>query len=268
MRIVESMLRSAKAGAPCLDAIFESERWVMVLDQSTPKTIDEPLLHDAARIAFEQLDGHRPSTAGAIVGHFTAAIAAATVSSNSRPCFTMAILDALGRRVVRVGDIHVVVGDQPFAGHNPVDTAAGEYRALIIEADLADQGLSNERTDAARQIAEQARSQIEPALRSARALRNSPHARFGFGAVDGTEVPADYIQEIPIGSDAVDVVLMTDGYLGPAATLADAEQHLSATLRSDPLLIRSRTTKHPNSINDSFDDRAFVRIRLAAEEDR
>lgn len=85
-----------------------------------------------------------------------------------------------------------------------------------------------------------------------------PHY-LSYGIVNGTYIPDFYIYTYEIPAN-VEVVLASDGYLGPEGTLVEAEEELARTLKKDPLLINKHKGFRPAPAGGSFDDRAWIRF--------
>lgn len=87
--------------------------------------------------------------------------------------------------------------------------------------------------------------------------------RWGFSVIDGGEVPLSLIPVVDV-SGATEVILATDGYPRLRGTLAQSEADLAHILAADPLCIRDNP--QPKGVvagQVSYDDRAYVRLRLA-----
>ena len=103
---------------------------------------------------------------------------------------------------------------------------------------------------------------IEPLLAEQWRFRNlDPPGEYGFGALDGGQLPRSYIERIEVHESAREIVLATDGYPTAMPSLDESEALLARLLADDPLCIGPlRSTKGVARTASSFDDRAFVRI--------
>jgi len=73
-----------------------------------------------------------------------------------------------------------------------------------------------------------------------------------------------YLKVIDI-SDAEDVVIATDGYIKLFRTLRDSEEHLQSLIKRDPIMIiESIKTKGMTKGNNSFDDRAYLKVKIVS----
>ncbi|MGW1158859.1 GNAT family N-acetyltransferase [Streptomyces sp. NPDC002519] len=166
------------------------------------------------------------------------------------------------RLVWRVGDIHVALRHGTTWTRLPatkrIDDALAGTRAAYTHCALAD-GRSEE------EIAAQdpGRAVILPVLKEQGRLANRP-GPFGYGVLDGTPVPARFVEVIPFDGAVEEIVLATDGFLSPAVTLTAAEDELREAIGQDPLRIGVNPgTKGIKPGAASFDDRTYVRVRLS-----
>lgn len=104
---------------------------------------------------------------------------------------------------------------------------------------------------------------ILPLLRHHAALRNQPtdQTSLAFGAIDGRQVPAPFIEEWELTPRENAVVLASDGYPVLGMTLDESEDSLTAAITAGPLHIDALPgTKPVRPGSVSFDDRAYVRL--------
>jgi hypothetical protein len=253
MQVVGQFLAPRMPDTTPLDDVVITSRWAGVVDQSTPKQDYEHDLLGAFRMAVAALDGSQMTTAREVTDAVSAAVREVQDASGPRACLTFALVDVFQRRVIRVGDCHVVLGQRVLAGRNPVDEVLGPMRSLVTELACA----HGDMTDSD----DPGRSVILPWIGLAdRTLRNHPTSRFGFGAIDGCWVPDRFVEEFAVGTAETVVAVMTDGYPRPSLRLEDAESALADVLRRDPTLAVFDTTKGCASGASSFDDRAFISV--------
>lgn len=87
-----------------------------------------------------------------------------------------------------------------------------------------------------------------------------------YAVIDGTPIYTDGIKIIDV-SGAREIVLATDGYPFLRPTLAESEAALQELLRQDPMLVTLyQATKGIMQGNRSFDDRAYIRIKIEEKE--
>lgn len=178
---------------------------------------------------------------------------------NERMGASMALLDPARREVWRVGDCQVMVNGELLTRKKTIDHITANVRALYLETAL----LSGEDLEALRRE-DPGRAHILPLLRQQAVFQNRPEAGdLWYPVIDGFPVPEAGLEVIALPDTAVEVVLSTDGYPAPRATLAESERLLFELLERDPLLFREfKATKGLRPGQVSFDDRAYLRIRL------
>ena len=179
------------------------------------------------------------------------------------PTAAVAVYSVARRELWRVGDVHLAVrgasGDVLLdaPGDKAVDVATSHFRAAHNSILLAGGTDPAEiaATDPGRQL-------IMGMLVQQSLLANHPdQIPFSYGVIDGTPVPERFIEVHPVERGPVEVVMATDGYLSPTASLAEAEQELAESLARDPLRIGEQpSTKGLRPGANSFDDRTYLRF--------
>lgn len=259
VRVIEQAVVARLEGLACLDAIVRTDRWVAVLDQSTPKAGPEPRLLDRFYGAFAELDSGESLTARELADALSAAVSSDAARERAGPYVTVVAVDGVQRRVVRIGDGHVVIDGSVHRGHNPVDDVLGKLRSLVLELD----DIQVNRRLHKRSENDSGRSAIMPWLvQGTTIFRNHPASRFGFGALDGTHIPSRFIEEFELPDRKCTISIMTDGYPIPRQTLDEVEAELSTLINRDARMTSMDTTKGVASGARSFDDRAFVRVAM------
>ncbi len=159
---------------------------------------------------------------------------------------------------MRVGDVSLSDGRASFVGSKEVDVVHSRMRTAYLQMMLID---GQERSELL--ASDVGRELILPSLRKQAVLRNNVSAGdLAFGAIDGTPVPDQFIETWALEGEVSEVTIATDGYPVIRPTLELLEQYLRSDLRSDPLRIgKHMTTKGVRPGNQSFDDRAYVRLR-------
>lgn len=159
--------------------------------------------------------------------------------------------------MVRVGDVHVVVDGHHHPPARKLDEHLGTVRAGVLRQYL-DLGCP---LDEMRAL-DPGRMTIADAIRLARCTWNTPADGLGVARINGTHTPDGMIDVIDIAA-AAEVVLATDGYIVPQATLDESEQALAERIARDPLMIESQAqTKGVPPGGSGFDDRLYLRVRL------
>jgi hypothetical protein len=239
---------------------------VGVADGATAKPWDDPRGPDGAALAEALsvvLAGLPADTTAATAVDSATRLVADLLRANglapgSGSAVSFCVLHTGRRQVWRVGEARVLVDGEVHPPRTSGESVVAAARALVLRQKLAAGA-------AVAQLAadDPGREAVQELLRSLVGLRNVPDPRFGYPAVDGRPVPESFIEVIALPESACEVVLATDGYPEPAATLAEAERLLGARLARDPLMIADPPeTKGVRPGAHSFDDRAFVRVRL------
>lgn len=264
---LESALVPKSPDEPCADEVFFGEHVLGVADGATAKPWDTAATPTGALLAgrvAEMLAGQPvEATAQDAVRAVTELVAKLNADAGIAPgagsAVTFAMVHARRREVWRIGDARVLVDGVPRPARSPGEDAVAAARALVLHEKLA-AGVPLETLRAT----DPGRTAVEPLLRSLVGLRNSPDARFGYGAIDGTPVPSRFVEVLPLPPGACEVVLTTDGYPDPAPALTETERRLAQRLRRDPLLIEEvPATKGFRPGANSFDDRAYVRCLVS-----
>ena len=158
-----------------------------------------------------------------------------------------------------VGDCQALLGGQIVTNHKIVDQVLANVRALKIELEILKGGTIDQlrRNDTGREF-------IMPLLKEQSRLQNNPDAgEYSYSIVDGFPVTNHGIIVKPIPDYIDNVILATDGYPILKDSLKESENALNEILNNDPLLFREyKSTKGVSKDNVSFDDRAFIKVRL------
>ena len=261
--VVESFVR-AKSGSPASseDGIVVTDDFVAVIDGATDPFGGRTCGPSPGRIAMELVaDAIRRLPAGCdrwgmaalltehvrlhLPGDYEGSAAAA-----------VSVYCRARREVWRIGDTRFWWhGRSATEPSKAIDAVTSEFRAALLTSRIAS-GTSLDELRAH----DIGRKAVLPLIRAQIEFRNVL-GEWGYGAVDGTPVPADFVEGYPVPGDATEVVLHTDGYPRSCPSLAEAEAHLRAAVAADPLCIGElRGTKGVLPGRESYDDRAYVRI--------
>ncbi|MBK5926320.1 hypothetical protein [Rhodobaculum claviforme] len=251
--VLERHTRSRTAdGTGNADRLLVADGICAVIDGATPKPGQDPAAAArlAACIAEALRSAHAAPDAGALVAAVTGRVRAQGPWDASAAM--VVCVDAL-RQVIRVGDGHLAIDGVAHVGTKPVDRLLAEVRSLYLRLCPAPD------TDH-----DPGRAVIEPLLIAQAGLHNRTDLPpYGYGCIDGSDVPARFIEvwDIPPGAE---VVLCSDGYPHPAATLAEAEAQLARALAADPQCVGVlKGTKGLRPGQVSFDDRSYLRMRIS-----
>ena len=161
--------------------------------------------------------------------------------------------------VWQVGDCQCIIGNLYSSNEKEIDAIMANARAVVNEVALLDGATMKdlESHDPGREF-------IYPFLQKQAVLQNCPvkGQRFAFPVFDGFPVQMEQVNIFQVG-DAEEVVLSSDGYPHLYSTLHESECYLADILEKDPLCIRLyKSTKGIKKGNCSFDDRAYLRIKI------
>lgn len=258
--LVEAFIQGKSPALPCEDALVITERHIAVIDgMSSPlKAKGQPpsgrVFAQAAALAVRDLPGH--ITADQAVRAITHRLQGIRAGHDGPVGAVVAIYSVQRREVWRVGDVHVAIGDDIHPATKDVDTALEYYRAAVNAASFA-AGMPLEEVIAT----DPGLSGAEHLLHIQPALANRVGA-FGYGVLNGARVPEEFIDILPVPQGAPQLVLASDGFLGPLPSLAEAEEKLFEAMIADPAgigLLR-QMAKCTKPGNNAPDDRAYIRL--------
>jgi hypothetical protein len=169
-------------------------------------------------------------------------------------------LSIFRQEIWSIGDCQYMLEDKCFAVRKKVDEVTEEARAYFLESEMIAKQISIEallKHDTGRDF-------IQPFLGRQHYFQNNPKAgSLYYAAVDGFPISDNGITVEPIPGDITHIVLASDGYPFLQQSLAESEQRLADLLQRDPLLFREyKSTKGLVAGNVSFDDRAYVKVKL------
>lgn len=249
----------------CEDAVVLTDTHVAVIDGMTASLGDDtddgelPGRIAAARLAAAALRLPDDATAHQAVESFTAALEADSHKHHD-VLFgaSIACLSVKRREIWRVGDCHLRIDDREHFGDKAVDQANAAYRAAINHAALA----AGATVDDLR-AHDPGRLATRPLIDAQRRLANYTGS-YGYGVLNGTTVPEQFIETFPLGDGPVEVTLMSDGYPSFGRELAEAEAHLRGALERDPACIGelARMAKNWRPGANGPDDRSYVRLHM------
>ena len=193
---------------------------------------------------------------------------------SERATAVVAIYSRFRREVWMVGDCQCLIvtrdaGTHEITNSMRVDEINAAARAMFLAAEL--ERYKNSPGDLANKVKELrqhdvGRDFIAPLIRKQQCFRNSSGSEYSYWVVDGFPIPPDEIKVIQLPDEAEFLVLATDGYPKVLPTYDDSERLLQRILEIDPLLIsHHKATKTAKVGNDSYDDRAYLRIEVSAK---
>ena len=273
--VEEQMLRSKTANEEdCEDAIYTGPHFVAVIDGATSKTQKRwhqktggKIAATLLREAFAQIPPD--ATIRQTVDMLTSAIREfyeqnkVVDSVQARPAqrvtASFVALSLFRKEIWFVGDCQCLLNQELVSNKKIVDEITANARSLFLEGELCrgktiDELLQNDT----------GRIFILRLLRRQMLFQNNPASgQYWYPVIDGFDVPGDGLRVISLPVDTETIVLASDGYPYLRDSLQASEEALQEILRDDPLLFRKyKSTKGLQKKNVSFDDRAYVRVRL------
>ena len=185
------------------------------------------------------------------------------------------------------GDCHCRIGEEVHSEGKEADRLLSELRSFVIRSGVIERlaagaeqigGASPEQAlsggSSSEHIAEKlltlfdghdiGREAIIPLIERQLWFENMP-GPFGYPVLNGRRIAEDMVKIWPV-PDGAEVILATDGYPVPGTTLAESEERLRELIAEDPLCIgRNAGTKGIMDGMESFDDRAYIRIKTRSE---
>jgi glycerophosphoryl diester phosphodiesterase len=170
-----------------------------------------------------------------------------------RLCASAVIFSRLRREIWMVGDCQCLVNGQLYENPKPYENILAQQRADEINR-LLSQGTT---VDQLRRE-DIARPTIIPHM--LQAMQGQNH---DYSVIDGFPIPERHVPVITLTLQPFELVLASDGYPFLLPTLAESEAALQQQLTEDPLNIgRFKATKGCMEGNNSFDDRAYIRLKV------
>ena len=273
MKVIEQFVEGKNPdSATCEDMVLEGPAFVAVIDGATDKMGGEFdgktggfLAAEAVRDAFLGLEPAAElvdlvdQATGLLVERVASAGVGIDPLTDDGPSASFVAFSEARREVWRVGDCSWRSGSVAHLGGKEVDRISAQARSALIQA-LLDSGTSQEEL----LDRDPGREMILPLLRAQHAFRNldDPSSELAFGTIDGRPVPERFLEIWQVGTEG-ELVLASDGYPVLEPTLELTEAALWRELDRDPLRIGEHpTTKGVGSGQDSFDDRAYLRISI------
>jgi hypothetical protein len=177
----------------------------------------------------------------------------------ARPSAAVALWSRARREIWRVGDCHFRIDDAECIGDKPLDRLAYGFRCAVLRAELALGLTSMERERQMPVLDQPFRRLVLVQHAFANLAEDDPLA---YGALDGRPVPAKFIEVSP-ASSAGEIVLCSDGFPRPYASLDEGLDALARLRAEDPLLIRDYLGSRPFPAGSAFfDDTTYVRLKV------
>lgn len=178
---------------------------------------------------------------------------------HARPSAAVVVYSVARDEVWRVGDCHFRIDDTVYPGDKPLDDLAYGYRCAVLKARLS-LGLTSAEVEARRILRDQP---FAPLMEVQHAFANlDSDDPLAYGTLDGQTVPARFVEIFPAAA-AREIVLSSDGFPRPPASLAEGLRALDALRRADPLLIGETQGSRPFASGvPYYDDTTYIRLAL------
>lgn len=202
------------------------------------------------------------SSARALVDAATAVLAARlgawSGAMGARPSASVVVWSAARNEIWRVGDCHFRIDGQAFSGEKRVDRLAYAFRRAVVRGRLALGATTLEGERSVAVLKQPFMDLVEVQHAFANLDSDDPLA---YGIIDGSPVPDRFI-ETRAAAGATEIVLCSDGFPQPYATLDEGLAELARLKIEDPLLIAASWGSRPFPPDaDYFDDTTYVRFR-------
>lgn len=257
MKILEQFVCGKHTMDDCEDGLVLTPDFVAVVDGSTSKTNRRlnPVMKNGRMAMLLVSDYIKGMPAAATIDDFcqgvTRRMREEYISRNvfermeehpeDRLAASAVVYSARRREVWMVGDCQAIVDGAFFDNSKPYEHEIAEQRAALIRRGVSPQ---------------EARRAIEPKLVEAM-LRGQNRE---YAVIDGMPILMSGVRLVTAVSE---VVLASDGYPVLFSTLEESEEALLHQLADDPQNIGTFVaTKGLMPGNVSFDDRAYVRLRV------
>lgn len=156
-----------------------------------------------------------------------------------------------------IGDCQCLVANEKHTNPKRIDRLLSEVRAFYLFSELRSGKTINDLLEL-----DPGRSFILPLLER-QALFQNADAPYGYSVFDGFPVALKDVKQIQVSRDATHLVLASDGYPDLASSLEESEKRLQEAIARDPLCMTlNKSTKGMGRNSSSFDDRAYLKIRL------
>ena len=261
MNIVETFIKGKRDAAHCEDGIVLTPHYAAVIDGSTSKTpfCLSPAMRNGryAMTLISEYIGAMPhdATCGDFCKGITQVIAdeyrragvhdRMEAHPEERLCASAIVYSDVRHEVWMVGDCQAIVDGTFYDNAKPYEHDIARRRAALILSGMPPM---------------EARRAIEPLLIAA--MREGQNREYA--VIDGTTV---YMPGVIVVPAAHSVVLASDGYPVLLPTLCESEAALARQIERDPQNVSEFiATKGIVEGNCSFDDRAYIRLRLSVSE--
>jgi len=266
--VVEEFVETKIDGRVCEDLVVVTDSYALVIDGASDATGMDfggrsggQLAAETIQLAFKGMDPH--ATAREVVDELSAQLAKAVgdLSPSVRwPAATVVCLSLSRNEIWRVGDGSFVVDGEPNIGLLRVNEVKSDFRAAVNTALMAS-GIEQSEI-----LMDDPGAALALALTNVQQHLSNRPGPWGYGVINGGAVPDEFLEIFELPISVGEVVLASDGYPDPLATLGESETRLHQLLRQDPAAIGELAAggKPLREGANSVDDRAYLRLRRVA----
>lgn len=270
MNIIEKFILGKDDGI-CGDLVIITENFISVIDVNTSKS---PQSFSGANYinTYKQIIEHilsviDPSAEpNLLFSRISEAIRKTYISSGVERLFmhhpinrfsaSMMVYSSYYKEVWSVGDCQCRYNHKTYVCHKQIDIFLSDIRSAFLDMDII-----NGRSITELRIHDTGRDYIYPLLCNQYLYQTISDHPFSYRVIDGFEVPDKFINRFHVSGDIL--IMASDGYPLLFDTLAETESYLRVQLEEDPLFIRKhKSTKGYYIGNQSFDDRAYIKIKI------
>jgi hypothetical protein len=267
-RVAEQFSEAKDAEKGSEDGHLVSENCIAVLDGvSSPNGAKNSEGLTPAQVAvaagLRTLREHQDINSQNVVEQLTQSVRAALTEFREAgtPSFVFVAFFPKENVIVRVGDCSYLIDGSGTNNELQVDRVRAVLRKRAVEKHLA------RGTTAEKILAD---DPMRPRMNDLRNWQdhftNNPDSpEFGYGVIDGTDVPELFVERIVVPEHARSIVLASDGY--PPTTLhmtmRESEEALSKLQQEDPLGVKTgsiRALLPTKEGQTATDDRTYLRV--------
>ncbi len=261
MKIIDTFVSSKyKDGTKCEDAIYYSEKFVVLIDGVTSKgtklwegkksgehtkdtiiKVLPTLSHKLSKIAM--FDAISDALSAESVGD--------TVDKNDLLRASIVIYSVYHRQIWSYGDCQVMINNDLITKPKAVDTLLADIRSNVLKFYHSDESIE-QRFDKDR-----GRAFIQPLLEQQHKFENVNQS-YGYAVLNGLSINESMIEVFDVeGGDHI--VFASDGYPEVFSDLQRSETYLQEVLDKDPnCFVINKQTKGLNKDLNSYDDRSYI----------
>lgn len=272
INIIEKFIEGKKDSKSCEDYIFHNDSYIAVIDGVTSKS---DIFHGslsggqiAANIVIRNLeksdkkisiDSFIKNINNDFISYYLEnGIYDDVLVNKFNRCQCCCIIYQIETNTLwSIGDCKALVDNEVVEDFNKkVDVINSEARALYINSEI-EKGCSIESF----KENDTGRKYILELIKRGMQFSNSENKEWGYGVVDGFDIPNHLIKVIKLEDDVREIVLSSDGYLKLYNSLEESERFLFDYIDYDPLFIKEyKSTKGYLEKYKSYDDRAYIRF--------